>query len=79
MESLALFDLDNDMIPGTMRYIEEDGITTEKWEVKFGNGKHAGGETSETRIGVLKTRTKGVHDLLFGCDEIRKWNGKKYR
>lgn len=36
------------------------------------------GEGSAFRIGVLSSKTKGYHDLVFDENNIYKWNGKEY-
>ena len=33
---------------------------------------------SVKRVGVLASETNGVHDLVLDCNEVMKWNGKKY-
>ncbi len=33
---------------------------------------------SAFRIGVLSSKTKGYHDLVFDENNIYKWNGKEY-
>ena len=49
------------------------------WSVKFANGKAY--ETSEgiKRIGVLSSKTNGVHDLVLDFDDIIIWDGAKYK
>lgn len=49
------------------------------WSVKFANGKSY--ETSEgiKRIGVLSSKTNGVHDLVLDFDGIMIWDGRKYK
>ena len=49
------------------------------WTVHFANGKHF--ETSEAckRIGVLTTKTYGVHDLVCDQDTVYHWTGDEYR
>ncbi|HFA50667.1 MAG TPA: hypothetical protein ENJ95_16795 [Bacteroidetes bacterium] len=48
------------------------------WEVKFVNGKSFDGEGACLRIGILPSKTKGVHDLVCGLDNVFIWNGSKY-
>ena len=48
------------------------------WRIIFANGKKYEGKNSTGRVGVLSTRTNGVHDLVIDFDEIMIWDGKKY-
>lgn len=49
------------------------------WSVRFANGKSY--ETSEgiKRIGVLSSKTNGVHDLVRDFDDVMIWDGRKYK
>jgi hypothetical protein len=46
--------------------------------VKFANGKTFEIDTWCERIGVLSSKTNGVHDIVLNLDEIMIWDGKKY-
>lgn len=48
------------------------------WIVKFSSGKVVDSSTSCYRVGVSKSKTKGVHDIICGSDIIYKWDGSKY-
>jgi len=71
-------DLDNDGAA--------DKITGELWQrwgrilwiVQFANGKSYASQTSCKRIGVLKSRTAGVRDLVCDEDRILRWTGQAY-
>lgn len=73
-----LFDLDGDglkdEISGT--YWERWGSMA--WSVKLANGKIVAGDDARKRVGVLPSKTKGVHDLVLDLDEVLVWNGEKY-
>jgi hypothetical protein len=50
-----------------------------QWGVYFGNGKKlVNNETIYKRIGVLESKTNGIHDLVADFDEVLKWNGITY-
>lgn len=46
--------------------------------VKFANGKTIETDSWCERIGVLSSKTNGVHDIVLNLDEIMIWDGKKY-
>lgn len=51
------------------------------WKIKFADGKkvtHGREIYCPKRIGVMKSKTNGVYDLVFECDDIVKWNGETY-
>jgi hypothetical protein len=48
------------------------------WRVHFANGKEFKTETACKRIGVLKTMTNGVHDLVCDQDDVYRWTGAEY-
>jgi len=48
------------------------------WRIEFGNGKVYEDNETWKRVGILKSKTKGLNDLVVDCDKVIKWNGKKY-
>lgn len=79
-EKKIYFDLDGDgkkdKISG--RYWERWGSML--WDIRFGTGKYARTEDegSRKRIGVLNSKTKGVHDIVLDLDDVMVWDGEKY-
>jgi hypothetical protein len=73
------FDLDGDGSPDTIKsaYWERWGRLT-SWQIEFGNGLVYEGDSSPKRIGVLKSKTNDVYDLVIECNEVLKWNGSTY-
>jgi hypothetical protein len=49
------------------------------WTVQFANGKTFSSNDACKRIGVLPTKTMGVHDLVCDQDEVLRWNGSEYK
>lgn len=49
------------------------------FRIEFGNGKQFKGDYTPKRIGVLKSKTNNVHDLVLECDGVMKWDGYKYK
>jgi hypothetical protein len=49
------------------------------WAVEFADGKKFSSDTACKRIGVLKTKTNGVSDLVCDQDTVFRWNGREYR
>jgi hypothetical protein len=49
------------------------------WAVEFADGKKFSSDTACKRIGVLKTKTNGVSDLVCDQDKVFRWNGREYR
>lgn len=47
--------------------------------IEFANGKTCEIPAMTSRIGILKSVTNGMHDLVIGCDEILKWDGEAYK
>ena len=72
------FDLDGDgkkdEISGT--YWERWGSMG--WSVTLANGKIVAGDDARKRVGVLPSKTRGVHDLVLDLDEVLVWNGEKF-
>jgi uncharacterized protein YecT (DUF1311 family) len=48
------------------------------WTVRFANGKKFETQTACKRIGVLQTKTNGVHDLVCDQDSVYRWTGAEY-
>ncbi len=74
------FDLDNDGLTDVINcsYWERWGVINSGWTINFGNGIVFKSELQPKRIGVLKTKTKNVNDLVIDCKKILKWNGSNY-
>lgn len=49
------------------------------WTVKFANGKTFSSNDACKRIGVLSSKTNGVHDLVCDQDTVLRWNGDAYK
>ncbi len=49
-----------------------------RWSVAFANGKEFSTDTACKRVGVLRTTTKGVHDLVCDQDTVFRWTGSEY-
>jgi hypothetical protein len=49
------------------------------WSVQFANGKEFSTGEACKRIGVLATKTNGVHDLVCDLDRVLHWNGETYK
>jgi hypothetical protein len=49
------------------------------WTVRFANGKEFVSGGACKRIGVLATKTNGVHDLVRDQDTVYRWSGEEYR
>jgi hypothetical protein len=49
------------------------------WTVEFADGKKFSSDTACKRIGVLKTKTNGVSDLVCDQDTVLRWNGREYQ
>jgi len=48
------------------------------WTVRFAGGKEFETSTACKRIGVLKTKTNAVHDLVCDQDTVYRWSGGEY-
>jgi uncharacterized protein YecT (DUF1311 family) len=72
------FDLDGDGKKDTIdgRFWERWGRII--WSVRFANGKESKSDTACKRIGVLATKTNGVHDLVCDQDSVYRWTGSAY-
>jgi hypothetical protein len=49
------------------------------WVVDFADGKKFSSHIACKRIGVLKTKTNGVSDLVCDQDTVFRWNGREYQ
>jgi len=49
------------------------------WSVEFADAKKFSSKCACKRIGVLKTKTNGVSDLVCDQDAAFRWNGREYR
>jgi hypothetical protein len=49
------------------------------WKVEFADGKKFSSSTGCKRIGVLATKTAGVHDLVCDQDTVLHWDGSAYK
>lgn len=48
------------------------------WTVEFANGKKFSSNDACKRIGVLATKSNGVHDLVCDQDTVLRWDGSAY-
>lgn len=48
------------------------------WSVEFADGKKFSSNDACKRIGVLATKTNGVHDLVCDQDTVLHWDGSRY-
>jgi hypothetical protein len=48
------------------------------WTVRFSSGAEFTSSVGCKRIGVLSTKTNGVHDLVCDQDDVLTWNGRAY-
>jgi hypothetical protein len=48
------------------------------WSASFADGKSFEGHTGCHRVGVLETKTHGVHDLVCNADLVFQWDGDAY-
>ena len=48
-----------------------------KWEIEENNKIILPDEYCH-RLGVLNSKTNGLFDLVYGLDDIYRWDGKKY-
>lgn len=49
-----------------------------RWSVNFGNGKIMWDGTPCKRLGILPTKTEGLHELVVDTDRILEWTGKRF-
>lgn len=49
------------------------------WTVDFADGKKFSSDDACKRIGVLPTKTNGVHDLVCDQDTVLHWDGNAYK
>jgi hypothetical protein len=49
------------------------------WAVEFADGKTFSSNDACKRIGVLPTKTNGVHDLVCDQDTVLHWTGAEYK
>jgi hypothetical protein len=50
-----------------------------RWTVEFADGKTFLSDDACKRIGVLPTKTNGVHDLVCDQDTVLHWTGAEYK
>ena len=76
------FDIDNDYKTDTLSasYWWRWGRLS-WWKINFGNGStyYCEEYSSPKRIGIMKSTTNDVHDIVLECDEILKWNGETFQ
>ena len=72
------YDIDSDSKTDNLIFEDFESCGRMTWRIEFGNGKVYEGDNSWKRVGILKSRTKGLNDLVVDCDIILKWNGKEY-
>lgn len=79
-EEVLSFDLDEDSKDDKIicKYWKRWGRMV--WKVEFGNGKvyDPKSDFAAKRLGVLRTKTNGLYDLVLDCSDILKWDGKGY-
>jgi len=86
------FDSDNpDEIKKIVYDLNDDGINEEiigefwlrwgsiLWKIKFSDGSVFDSHVGCKRIGVLKTKTRSMHDLVCDHNSIYRWNGHSYQ
>ena len=72
------FDLDSDGIKDTILGTLWNRWGIIRWEVRFADGKiYKDGQSK--RIGLLKSKSKGVYDLVGDFDDVYKWDGSTYK
>jgi hypothetical protein len=49
------------------------------WRIIFANGKKFESDDSVMRVGILSTKTNGVHDLVLNFNDVMVWDGKRYK
>lgn len=74
------YDLDNNGIIDkiTSQYWERWGMLTNCEIILNNEIIESGVIGTPKRIGILKSKTNGVNDLVIECDKVLKWNGQKY-
>lgn len=72
------YDLDGDGKKDTITCTYWERWGSMFWSVEFANGKTFKSDLGCKRIGVLATKTEGVHDLVCDQDVVFKWDGEKY-
>jgi hypothetical protein len=73
------YDLDGDGLDDSIIGEYWDRWNSINWKVKFANGKSFDGDGAYLRIGILPSKTNGVHDLVCGLDAVFAWDGNKYK
>ncbi len=73
------FDLDNDGVNDKIEGRLWHRWGRVLWRIEFSSGKTFENGIGSKRIGVLKSKTNGVHDIVSDLDDILKWNGLKYK
>ena len=77
-EKVMKYDLDGDGLDDAIIGKYWDRWSSINWEIKFANGAYFKGKASCLRLGVLPTKTNGVHDLIIGLDQVHIWTGEEY-
>ena len=77
-EKVMKYDLDGDGLEDAIIGKYWDRWSSINWEVKFANGVYFKGKASCLRLGILPTKTNGVHDLIIGLDQVHIWTGEEY-
>lgn len=77
-EKVIKYDLDGDGKYDSIIGEYWDRWNSINWKIKFANGKYFDGQAAYLRIGILPSKTNGVHDLVLGLDNIFIWTGDKY-
>lgn len=78
-EKIVKYDLDNDGEMDSIigRYWDRWNSITQ-WEIRFADGKSYKGDGATSRIGVLRNKTNGVHDLVIELDHVLIWSNNGY-
>jgi hypothetical protein len=72
------YDIDSDSKTDNLIFEDLGSWGRMALRIEFGNGKVYEDDNYWKRVGILKSRTKGLNDLVVDCDIILKWNGNEY-